>query len=90
MTALFSDSLLGGQLCLGGYSLLQSRQVTEFEEFLDRLNQALEPVKGDDDPGLALAVQYLNGLSNLHFVMARTLNRADGRREILWQRHRHG
>ena len=43
---------------------------------------------GDKSKGEA--VQYLNELSDLHFVMARTLNRADGRREILWQRHRHG
>ena len=60
------------------------------KSFLDRLNQDLEPLRGDDDPGLPLAVQYLNRLSDLLFVMARTLNRAEGRPDILWQRHRHG
>ena len=60
------------------------------KSFLDRLNQDLEPLRGDDDPGLPLAVQYLNSLSDLLFVMARTLNRAEGRPDILWQRHRHG
>ena len=60
------------------------------KSFLDRLNQDLEPLRGDDDPGLPLAVQYLNRLSDLLFVMARTLNRAESRPDILWQRHRHG
>ena len=60
------------------------------KSFLDRLNQDLEPLRGEDDPGLPLAVQYLNRLSDLLFVMARTLNRAESRPDILWQRHRHG
>ena len=60
------------------------------KSLLDRLHQDLEPLRGDDDPGLPLAVQYLNRLSDLLFVMARTLNRAEGRPDILWQRHRHG
>ena len=109
---------LGGQLCIPGHSLLRPQQVTELEEFLDRLNENLEPLEefilpggaqtsavchlartvcrraerrtvellGDDDPGLPLALQYLNRLSDLLFVMARTLNRAEGRPDVLWER----
>ena len=42
----------------------------------------------EDDPGLPLAVQYLNRLSDLLFVMARTLNRAEGHADVLWKRDR--
>ena len=43
---------------------------------------------GEDDAGLGLAVQYLNRLSDLLFVMARTLNRAEGRPDVMWKRER--
>jgi cob(I)alamin adenosyltransferase len=33
-----------------------------------------------------IALQYLNRLSDLLFVMARTLNRAEGRSDVLWAR----
>ncbi len=112
---------LGGQLCIPGHSLLRSEQVTELEEFLDHLNQDLEPLEefilpggaqtsavchlartvcrraerrtvellgGDDDAGLTLALQYLNRLSDLLFVVARALNRAEGRPDVLWTRER--
>ena len=36
----------------------------------------------------ALPVQYLNRLSDLLFVLARVLNRADGGNDILWQQGR--
>jgi len=31
---------------------------------------------------------YLNRLSDLLFVLARTLNRAEGRADVLWQKQR--
>ncbi len=110
---------LGGQLCIPGHCLLQSQQVRELEEFMDVLNDELEPLAefilpggsrtsalchvartvcrraerrtvellgDDDDPGLGLAVQYLNRLSDLLFVIARTLNRAAGCPDVLWAR----
>ncbi len=36
------------------------------------------------------ARRYLNRLSDLLFVVARTLNRAAGRTDVLWQKHRTG
>jgi len=36
----------------------------------------------------AACLRYLNRLSDLLFVMARTLNHASGRKDILWQRDR--
>jgi cob(I)alamin adenosyltransferase len=36
----------------------------------------------------ALPVQYLNRLSDLLFVLARVLNRADGGNDVLWQQGR--
>ena len=36
----------------------------------------------------AVCLNYLNRLSDLLFVMARTLNHASGRKDILWQRER--
>ncbi len=41
----------------------------------------LEPVRGE-------ALQYLNRLSDLLFVLARVLARADGHGEVLWQHSR--
>ena len=34
--------------------------------------------------------RYVNRLSDLLFVLARTLNRAAGQRDVLWQRERSG
>ncbi len=36
----------------------------------------------------AVCLRYLNRLSDLLFVMARTLNHASGRKDLLWQRER--
>ena len=36
----------------------------------------------------AASLRYLNRLSDLLFVMARVLNRASGREDVLWQRER--
>jgi cob(I)alamin adenosyltransferase len=36
------------------------------------------------------ARRYLNRLSDLLFVLARTLNRAAGRADVLWRKNRHG
>ena len=40
------------------------------------------------DPVSDAARRYLNRLSDLLFVLARTLNRAGGRADVLWQRDR--
>ena len=50
--------------------------------------RTVELLGADDDPGLPLAVQYLNRLSDLLFGMARTLNRVEGRPDVLWKRER--
>ncbi len=36
----------------------------------------------------AVSLRYLNRLSDLLFVMARTLNHTSGRKDVLWQRER--
>ncbi|CUA84352.1 ATP:cob(I)alamin adenosyltransferase [Gulbenkiania indica] len=41
-----------------------------------------------EQPGLEAARQYLNRLSDLLFVLARALNRAQGKPDVLWQPRR--
>ncbi len=44
---------------------------------------------GSEDPeGTALGLRYLNRLSDLLFVMARSLNRSAGVADVLWDRQR--
>lgn len=108
---------LGGELCIPGHSIISDAHVTALEHWLDRLNDALEPLADFILPGgspaaaachLARtvcrraerrvvtlqaqetvngpALRYLNRLSDLLFVMARSLNRAAGVPDVLWQR----
>ena len=41
-----------------------------------------------DEPVRSEVLQYINRLSDLFFVLARYLNRADGRGDVLWQQGR--
>lgn len=54
-----------------------------------RAERALVAFNRSEQPGHALAQQYLNRLSDWLFVFSRQLARADGGQEVLWQsRHR--
>jgi len=108
---------LGGELCIPGHALISDAHVTSLEQWLDRLNDDLEPLADFILPGgspaaavchLARtvcrraerrvvtlqaqepvngpALRYLNRLSDLLFVMSRSLNRAAGVADVLWQR----
>ncbi len=110
---------IGGEFSIPGHTAVSDRQVERLEQFLDRLNAELEPLKEFILPGgtaaaavchLARSVcrraerravslarvealneaslRYLNRLSDLLFVMARSMNRAQGAGDILWQRGR--
>ncbi|ANX04789.1 cob(I)yrinic acid a,c-diamide adenosyltransferase [Immundisolibacter cernigliae] len=108
---------LGGELCIPGHTIISDAHVTSLEQWLDRLNDDLEPLADFILPGgspaaavchLARtvcrraerrvvtlqaqepvngpALRYLNRLSDLLFVMSRSLNRAVGVPDVLWQR----
>ncbi|WP_127555614.1 cob(I)yrinic acid a,c-diamide adenosyltransferase [Saccharospirillum alexandrii] len=54
-----------------------------------RAERTLVAFNRQEAEGHVLAQQYLNRLSDLFFVLARQLARADGSQEVLWQsRHR--
>lgn len=108
---------LGGEVCIPGRSSMTGQQVTRLEQFLDKLNTNLPPLKEFVLPGgtrpAALAHMarticrraerslvtlartdvvnefsriYLNRLSDLLFVTARTLNRLEqSGADVLWQ-----
>lgn len=108
---------LGGELCIPGHTIISDAHVTLLENWLDRLNDDLQPLADFILPGgspaaavchLARtvcrraerrvvtlqaqepvngpALRYLNRLSDLLFVMSRSLNRAVGVPDVLWQR----
>lgn len=108
---------LGGELCIPGHTIISDAHVTSLEQWLDRLNNDLEPLADFILPGgspaaavchLARtvcrraerrvvtlqaqepvngpALRYLNRLSDLLFVMSRSLNRAVRVPDVLWQR----
>jgi cob(I)alamin adenosyltransferase len=108
---------LGGELSIPGHRLLHESRIQALEEWLERGNRDLPPLKEFILPGgladsaqahVARAVcrraersvvrlhrlagvsppvlRYLNRLSDLLFVAARTLNRAAGAGDVLWQR----
>lgn len=106
---------LGGELCIPGRVVIESSDVLQLEQELDRLNAALPPLREFVLPGgntaaaachLARAIcrraerrtitmaesatvnshsiRYLNRLSDLLFVLARTINLRNGHAEVLW------
>ena len=108
---------LGGELCIPGHTVIDTRYVGRLEEMLDAFNSALPALKEFILPGggvaaaachLARAIcrraerrvwtaaneekinpeslKYLNRLSDLLFVVARVLARAESGSEVLWQR----
>ncbi len=113
---------LGGELSIPGHSALAEVRVAALEDAVERLNQALSPLKEFILPGgsegaarahvartvcrraerglVALARadgeaavsgisrRYLNRLSDLLFVLARSLNHRAGRADVLWQSRR--
>lgn len=112
---------LGGETCIPGHSMVAEAHVLRLDEWLERHNAALPPLKEFILPGgtraaalahlartvcrraeralaaLAraeaagpLGLKYLNRLSDLLFVLGRTLNRHGGRGDVLWRRDRAG
>ena len=49
---------LGGELCMPGYVMIKAERVTDLEEFLDELNESLEPLKEFILPGGSRAAAY--------------------------------
>ncbi len=107
---------LGGELSIPGREAVTAGHVEALERALDRLNEALPPLKEFILPGGSpaaaqahvarsvcrraerrlitlhrhealppAAIGYLNRLSDLLFVLARHLNRAQGHADVLWQ-----
>jgi cob(I)alamin adenosyltransferase len=110
---------LGGELSLPDSVMLGPEMVSALEQAMDKLNEALPPLKEFVLPGGTLAaanchlaravcrraerrlfslattasinehsIHYLNRLSDLLFVLARTLNRLEGENEVLWNSQR--
>jgi cob(I)alamin adenosyltransferase len=108
---------LGGELAIPDYTIMNAQQTQTLEQWLDKLNQDLPPLKEfilpaggkatsschlarsvcrrterrcvslDRDEKLNPAIlTYLNRLSDLLFVIARTLARAEGGKEVYWNR----
>lgn len=107
---------LGGELAVPGRTAIESHDVSQLEQHIDRLNAELPPLEEFILPagGRAAAVAhlartacrraerrvhalgrveainpqalaYLNRLSDLLFVIARTLARGEASGEVLWQ-----
>src|SRR5262245_20052635 len=107
---------LGGELSIPGHAIMSRAHVDRLEQFLDRFNAKLPPLKdfvlpggaraaasahlaravcrraerrvvalASGDAAPAFAVSYLNRLSDLLFVVARTINRRGRRGDVLWQ-----
>src|SRR4029077_10998703 len=55
-----------------------------------RAERAMVRLAGEAPPVSDAARRYLNRLSDLLFVLARTLNRVAGRPDVLWQKGRGG
>lgn len=110
---------IGGELSMPGHSMVGENKTMELEQFLDKLNDELNPLKEFILPGgsnasaychLARSVcrraerrvytlskpgntsenarRYLNRLSDLLFVMARSLNKSAGEPDVLWKHER--
>jgi cob(I)alamin adenosyltransferase len=120
LTAIQHDLFdIGGELSIPGPSVVSDEKVKRLEEFLDSLNEDLEPLQEFILPGGTAAaavchlartvcrraerrvvtlareetvnpasLRYLNRLSDLLFVLARSLNRSAGVPDVLWQRGR--
>ena len=53
-----------------------------------RAERVIVALSAEDPQGTALGLRYLNRLSDLLFVMARSLNRSAGVGDVLWDRQR--
>ena len=95
---------LGGELCIPGHAAITGDDVEALERQLDHYNDDLPPLKdfilpaggeaasrchlARHDAVRPEAIRYLNRLSDLLFVLARVLARADGQGEVLWKHER--
>jgi cob(I)alamin adenosyltransferase len=108
---------LGGELAIPDYTIMNAQHTQALEQWLDKLNQDLPPLKefilpaggkatsschlarsvcrrterrcvslNRDETLNAAILTYLNRLSDLLFVIARSLARAEGGQEVYWNR----
>ena len=106
---------LGGELSIPGFTIIKSEHVDKIENYLDKLNEELEPLENFILPGgsrliaachMARAIcrraeretvslsqtesvngeslKFLNRLSDLLFVAARSAAAKSGKEEVLW------
>jgi cob(I)alamin adenosyltransferase len=82
---------LGGELSIPGHAAVTDAQVLGLEHVARtvcrRAERALVRLAAAESVGEATR-RYLNRLSDLLFVMARSLNRAAGEPDVLWRRDR--
>ena len=107
---------LGGELSIPGFAIIKSEHVNKIENYLDKLNEGLEPLENFILPGgsrliavchMARAIcrraeretvalsqtekvneeslKFLNRLSDLLFVAARSAAGKSGKEEVLWR-----
>lgn len=107
---------IGGELAIPGVDIIETADVTELEQIIDRFNAELAPLKEFILPGGSLsiaqahlarsicrraerryltlaaeekintqALAYLNRLSDLLFVVARSIARMDDTPEVMWR-----
>ena len=107
---------LGGELSIPGFAIIKSEHVDKIENYLDKLNEGLEPLENFILPGgsrliavchMARAIcrraeretvalsqtekvneeslKFLNRLSDLLFVAARSAAGKSGKEEVLWR-----
>ena len=107
---------LGGELSIPGFAIIKSEHVDKIENYLDKLNEELEPLENFILPGgsrliaachMARAIcrraeretvalsqtekvneeslKFLNRLSDLLFVAARSAAGKSGKEEVLWR-----
>ena len=107
---------LGGELSIPGFAIIKSEHVNKIENYLDKLNEELEPLENFILPGgsrliaachMARAIcrraeretvalsqtekvneeslKFLNRLSDLLFVAARSAAGKSGKEEVLWR-----
>jgi cob(I)alamin adenosyltransferase len=74
-------------ISLASHAPLTIRVTAESADSADNADSAA-PADPAPPAMRALAQQYLNRLSDLLFVLARTLNRAEGGNDVLWSRER--
>ena len=89
---------IGAELAIPGNAIISPESVDKLEELIDNFNADLPSLKEFILPGGSLSasichlnaetLRYINRLSDLLFVFARTLNQKEGDKEVLWDSER--